>query len=114
MLPNENMYASVLCGSLSMVVQVRFLDSLQQAASKAYRAQATANHKDIAETLSTAVTDLCKKASNCTNILQVVNTNEMKHHIADVYAQLFTFLGDVMKWNLSSKTKRFLQASTRM
>ncbi|ETN45993.1 uncharacterized protein HMPREF1541_00176 [Cyphellophora europaea CBS 101466] len=86
--PSETMYTSVLSGCLSLVVQ------------------ASVNHSSIAETLSQSVADISDKVASCAIYLEVTPTDSMKRRLAEIYAQLFRFYRDVLKWYLSSSASK--------
>ncbi|KAK7193191.1 uncharacterized protein CC84DRAFT_1250481 [Paraphaeosphaeria sporulosa] len=87
--PQQSLYASVLCGSLSLIVQ------------------ASVNHEAVAETLSKAVTDITIESSLCVRLLDVIRTPEMREQLSQVYALMFRFYRDAIEWYLSSSKSKF-------
>ncbi|KAF2444042.1 hypothetical protein P171DRAFT_494171, partial [Karstenula rhodostoma CBS 690.94] len=87
--PQQSLYASVLCGSLSLIVQ------------------ASVNHEDVAETLSNAVTEITIESSYCMQLIGLVRTPAMREQLSKVYALMFRFYRDAIEWYLSSSKSKF-------
>jgi hypothetical protein len=89
MIPSQNDYASVLCGSLMLIIS------------------AAANHEAITETIFETVANITSKATRAANLLYIVNTHSMCEAFSEVYAQVFLFYRDAIEWYMKSKTSRF-------
>lgn len=87
--PSQNNYASVLCGSLSLIVS------------------AAVNHDEIADIISETVTNITQKAARAANALLVVRTRAIRELFSELYAQVFEFYSDAIEWYMQSKTSRF-------
>lgn len=87
--PSENMYTSVLCSSLSLIVS------------------AAVNHDDIAELLSEAVADIADKAARAAKVMLIYPRNStLRRLFARLYAQIFLFYRDAIEWYMESKIAR--------
>jgi hypothetical protein len=104
--PQQSLYTSVLCGSLSLIIQVipivKFSSKI-----KCSRSKASVNHEDIAETLSNAVTDIAIETSMCVELLDVIRTPAMREQLSRAYALMFRFYRDAIEWYLSSTRSKF-------
>jgi hypothetical protein len=89
MFPSQNLYASVLCGSLSCIIS------------------AAVNHDEIAEIISETVTKVTSKAARAGRVLLLVRTRAMRELFSELYAQVFHFYRDAIEWYMKSKTSRF-------
>ncbi|KAH7088210.1 hypothetical protein FB567DRAFT_559899 [Paraphoma chrysanthemicola] len=87
--PSQNEYASVLCGSLKLIIG------------------AAVNHDEIAEVISETVTEITEKAARAAKMLLLVRTREMRQLFSQLYAQVFAFYRSAMEWYLKSKPSRF-------
>jgi hypothetical protein len=95
--PSQNNYASVLCGSLSLIVS------------------AAVNHDEIADTISEFVTKITQKAARASNALLLVRTQAIRELFSELYAQVFEFYSDAIEWYMQSKASRFFGSfNTRM
>ncbi|KAF3045327.1 hypothetical protein E8E11_003619 [Didymella keratinophila] len=92
MFPSQNIYTSVLCGGLSLIVG------------------AAANYNDIAERLSEMIADITDRASRAAKLLLVYKTRDMRWLCSDLYAQVFLFYREVIEWYRKSKVKKALES----
>jgi hypothetical protein len=83
--PSQDVYTSVLCGSLALIVQ------------------AAVNHNDIAERLSEMVADIADKATRAASLVTIYRTNSFRELFSDWYAQVFLFYCDAIEWYAKSK-----------
>ncbi|KAI0198041.1 hypothetical protein F4808DRAFT_437454 [Astrocystis sublimbata] len=86
--PSETMYTSVLAGGLTCLVK------------------AAKNHGDIAETLSKAVANISDKVATCSPVIHVIKTRRLRKKLAHIYARMFQFYQDAIKWYLQSRLLR--------
>ncbi|KAF1963983.1 hypothetical protein BU23DRAFT_494446, partial [Bimuria novae-zelandiae CBS 107.79] len=70
---------------------LRLLLANQEAQWKATHGTASVTHEEIAKTLSSTVTDISRKSSNCTMLIDVVCTQAMHELLSEVYAGMFRF-----------------------
>jgi len=87
--PTQSTYASVVCGSLTLIVS------------------AAVNHDAIAETISQTVADITVKATRVTKVLNIITTQAMREVFSELYAQVFLFYRNAIEWYMKSKTSRF-------
>ncbi|KAI8947805.1 hypothetical protein F4801DRAFT_559346 [Xylaria longipes] len=90
--PSQNIYTSVLAGSLSCLVK------------------AAKNHSDIAETLSKSVANISDKVATCSSLIIVIKTRRLRKRLANIYARMFQFYRDAIKWYLQSKLSRIFSS----
>ncbi|PSN73727.1 hypothetical protein BS50DRAFT_583225 [Corynespora cassiicola Philippines] len=83
--PQQNVHSAVFCGSVALLVH------------------AAMNHNTVAETLSQAVMRVSIKASECSSIVDLVNTQAARHQLSSIYAQVFDFYCDAIEWFASPK-----------
>ncbi|KAI3339974.1 hypothetical protein F4824DRAFT_453748 [Ustulina deusta] len=86
--PSQNMYTSVLAASLSCLMK------------------AAKNHSDIAETLSGSIASISDKVATCSNLIVIIKTQRLRKKLANIYARMFEFYRDAIKWYLHSKLSR--------
>ena len=65
------------------------------------------NHDDIAETLSSTITELSIDSSLCVQLIDVIRTPAMREQLFKVYALTFRFYRDAIKWYISSTRSKF-------
>ncbi|KAF1958094.1 hypothetical protein CC80DRAFT_560331 [Byssothecium circinans] len=90
--PSQNAYTSTVCGSLSLIMS------------------AAVNHDAVAEMMSQAVADITNEATRFAVAPEIFGTHEMRELLSDLYAQVFLFYRDVIKWFLQSKVSRFVSS----
>ena len=84
--PSDTIYTSVLCGSLSLIVN------------------AAVAHNDIADFLSEAVADIADKASHAAGVLVIYPWHStLRQLFAGLYAHVFLFYRDTIEWFTESK-----------
>ena len=88
MFPSQDMYTSVLCGSLALIVN------------------AAVNHNDIAERLSEMVADIADKATRAASMVMIYRTKSFRELFSDLYAQVFLFYRDAIEWYAKSKVAK--------
>ncbi|TGJ83183.1 hypothetical protein E0Z10_g5585 [Xylaria hypoxylon] len=86
--PSQNIYTSVLAASLSCLMK------------------AAKNHSDIAETLSESIASISDKVATCSNLIVIIKTQRLRKKLANIYARMFEFYRDAIKWYLHSKLSR--------
>ncbi|KAF1828581.1 hypothetical protein BDW02DRAFT_603293 [Decorospora gaudefroyi] len=86
--PSHNNYASVLCGSLTLIIS------------------AAVNHDEIADTIAETVTKITEKAARAAKILLVLHTRAIRELFSELYAQVFLFYRDAIEWYMKSKASR--------
>ncbi|KAI0537931.1 hypothetical protein GGR58DRAFT_469946 [Xylaria digitata] len=86
--PSQNIYTSVLAASLSCLIK------------------AAKNHSDIAETLSESIACISDKVATCSNLIVIIKTQRLRKKLANIYARMFEFYRDAIKWYLQSKLSR--------
>ncbi|KAJ2995712.1 hypothetical protein NUW58_g1197 [Xylaria curta] len=67
---------------------------------------AAKNHSDIAETLSRSIADISDKVATCSSLVVVIKTQRLRKRLANVYARMFQFYRDAIKWYLHSRPAR--------
>lgn len=88
--PSESAYTSVLCGSLSLIIE------------------ASVNHETVAEFLSKSIAEISEKTAICADLIDVVREQRLQERLADIYSLLFRYYRDAMAWFLRSRASRFL------
>ncbi|KAI1348457.1 hypothetical protein F5Y01DRAFT_306769 [Xylaria sp. FL0043] len=86
--PSEDNYTSVLAASFSCLMK------------------AANNHSEIAETLSQSVASISDKVATCSSLIVIIKTQRLRKKLANIYARMFEFYRDVMKWYLQSRSSR--------
>ncbi|KAL9090014.1 MAG: hypothetical protein Q9165_005544 [Trypethelium subeluteriae] len=87
--PSQNTYVAVLSGSLSVLLH------------------AAVNHELIGETIAKTVADILIKASQCTQLLEVLRTQALREQLSEMYSCLFTFYRNVIEWYMKHQVSRF-------
>ncbi|KAF2231583.1 hypothetical protein EV356DRAFT_535412 [Viridothelium virens] len=90
--PSQNIYTSVLCGSISMLVQ------------------AAVNHEQIADTISTTLAEISDRAIQCKKYLHSARTSEMERRLSSIYSKVFAYYREIMSWYLAPKVERFFKS----
>ncbi|KAJ5553328.1 hypothetical protein N7494_002706 [Penicillium frequentans] len=90
--PSGNIYTSALCGAVTMIVQ------------------ASVNHKDIAESLSTYVAELSETIVVCKEWLDIFQKSAMQARLSKIYEQYFDFFITVATWYLRPRLGKWLDA----
>jgi len=90
--PSNNSYASVLSGSLMLIIE------------------AAVNHDEIANYLSTYVTHITEMAAQTADLLVLVQTRRMRELYSRLYAQVFLFCRKAMQWYMESRPARFFSS----
>ncbi|KAF2967369.1 hypothetical protein GQX73_g6225 [Xylaria multiplex] len=86
--PSQNIYTAVLAASISCLMK------------------AARNHSDIAETLSESIASISDKVATCSNLIIIIKTQRLRRKLANIYARMFEFYKDAIKWYLQSKLSR--------
>ncbi|RYC65181.1 hypothetical protein CHU98_g1062 [Xylaria longipes] len=71
---------------------------------------AAKNHSDIAETLSKSVANISDKVATCSSLIIVIKTRRLRKRLANIYARMFQFYRDAIKWYLQSKLSRIFSS----
>ncbi|CAI6302218.1 unnamed protein product [Periconia digitata] len=87
--PSQNNYASPLVGSITIIIQAAKL------------------HSEIALNLSKSVAEISEKVATCSVIISIIRTSGTKRKLANIYARMFRFYRDTLKWYLQSRFQRF-------
>jgi hypothetical protein len=86
------MYTSALYGSLALIVN------------------AAVNHNNIVERLSEMVADIADKATRAASMVIIYRTNSFRELFSDLYAQVFLFYRDAIKWYAKSKVSKMFDS----
>ncbi|KAL4736597.1 hypothetical protein BDV11DRAFT_10613 [Aspergillus similis] len=90
--PDQTAYTSVLCGAVTMIIQV------------------SVNYSSISEQLSGYIADLSDRISVCTRWLDLYDRPSMQARLSDIYAKFFDFFIAVASWYLKGKPSRLLDS----
>ncbi|KAL3421223.1 phytanoyl- dioxygenase family protein [Phlyctema vagabunda] len=91
-LPSGSEYVSILTGALKTIVT------------------ACSNYDRISQGLAEALSKIGKHIAACVKEASLFRTADMQLLLAKLYAHIFLFLEDVMKWYLKKSGSRFLDA----
>lgn len=69
--------------------------------------QASVTHEGIVKDLFDALYDMNRHIDECAIDIKLYPTNELKQKVANLYAEIFSFLGDISQWIMTKKRKRF-------
>ncbi|KAI1289048.1 hypothetical protein F5Y03DRAFT_378571 [Xylaria venustula] len=88
MFPSQDNYTSILAASFSCVLK------------------AANNHTDIGELLSESIAKISDKVATCSNLIVIIKTQRLRKKLANIYARMFEFYRNAIKWYLQSKASR--------
>ena len=74
--------------------------------------QASVNHQNVAEILSTSLDEISGPVEDCGAVVNLMNTSDMHEAISSLYSRLFHFLYSAMKWYQASSARRILDSLT--
>ncbi|KAJ3576263.1 hypothetical protein NPX13_g3754 [Xylaria arbuscula] len=69
-------------------------------------ASAAKNHSDIADTLSQSIAKISDKVATCSNLIVIIKTQRLRKKLANIYARMFEFYRNAIKWYLQSNLSR--------
>ncbi|RDW84885.1 hypothetical protein BP6252_02475 [Coleophoma cylindrospora] len=92
MLPNQSIYASILCGGIKTLIG------------------ASVNHRKILEALSGDLMEVGNLIQSCVHRATLVNTAEMRTLVQQLYAKVFSFLKGALAWYELKRWKRLLNS----
>jgi hypothetical protein len=92
MLPSQNEYFSVLCGAITMLIK------------------ASSNHQKTAEGLGKALLDITSDLDLCIETVRLMQTDDMKEAISNLYIHVFHFLHSAMGWFQSGSWRKVLNS----
>jgi len=90
--PSHNSYASVLSGSLMLIIE------------------AAVNHDEIADCLSEYVVHITEIAIHTADLVLLVQTRRMRELYSRLYAQVFFFYREAIQWYMESQPARFFKS----
>ncbi|KAK8016658.1 hypothetical protein PG993_014847 [Apiospora rasikravindrae] len=90
LLPEGNEYISVFTGALNVILK------------------ASANYEKLIESLSEALSTITDHVAECQVELELYETQEMKEAIANLYADIFLLLSDLMGYLTKKRVQRLL------
>ncbi|KAJ4290404.1 hypothetical protein N0V90_010620 [Kalmusia sp. IMI 367209] len=90
--PKGNEYVSIFAGTITTIIK------------------ASANHENIAEELSQALSMISEHVADCETEMELFKTEEMQRAIADLYAHIFLFLNDTLVWYTKKRRRRLLDS----
>jgi hypothetical protein len=91
-LPQGNEYVSVFTGTLNLVLK------------------ASSNHERVMEGLSTALCDITDQVSECLAEREMFDTVPMRAAVAELYAEIFLFLSELLDYLSQKRRKRLLDS----
>jgi hypothetical protein len=68
------------------------------------------NHEAIVQDFLDALCDMSRHIEDCAVDIDLYQRNDMKQRVANLYAEIFSFLGEVSKWVMAKKRNRFKSA----
>lgn len=72
--------------------------------------QASVTHELIVQDFLDALCDMSRHIEDCVVDIDLYQTDDMKQKVAELYAEIFSVLGDISKWIMAKKRKRFTSA----
>ncbi|KAF2180137.1 hypothetical protein K469DRAFT_593461 [Zopfia rhizophila CBS 207.26] len=87
-IPSKDKYVSVFCGSLKMLIG------------------ASVNHVKYAEELSRALDEISDKMDLVITMTGIMNTVQMRKQVSKLYATMFRFLREALKWYSARSTTK--------
>ena len=74
------------------------------------RVKASANYENIAEGLSQSLFEITEAVESCVRECSLYPTKEIQYGVADLYAHIFLFLRDALKWYTKKSIRRLLSS----